>query len=97
MCVLLAGRAAEEEFFGEISSGAQDDLEKVTDLAYAYVTKYGMSTLGNIAYSDNAGRGMIREPITINPCTRNLLVLTRFQSTLANRILKIRLSLLTPK
>eukprot|EP01128_Nolandella_sp_AFSM9_P008601 TRINITY_DN5289_c0_g1_i1.p1 TRINITY_DN5289_c0_g1~~TRINITY_DN5289_c0_g1_i1.p1 ORF type:complete len:777 (+),score=236.41 TRINITY_DN5289_c0_g1_i1:10-2340(+) len=62
LCVLLAGRVAEEEFFGNVSSGAQDDLEKVTDLAYGFVVKYGMSSLGNISYSDNAGREYMGKP-----------------------------------
>ncbi|WP_343079096.1 ATP-dependent zinc metalloprotease FtsH [Ostreiculturibacter nitratireducens] len=43
MVVLLAGRAAEEIVFGEISTGAADDLAKVTDIARECVTRYGMS------------------------------------------------------
>jgi hypothetical protein len=37
MCVALAGRAAEQLFFGEITTGAQDDLRRVTQMAYAQV------------------------------------------------------------
>ena len=42
MCALLGGRAAEEIVFNEISSGALDDLEKVTKLAYSMVANYGL-------------------------------------------------------
>ena len=43
MCAALGGRAAEEIFFGKISTGALSDLEKVTKQAYAMITIYGMS------------------------------------------------------
>jgi cell division protease FtsH len=43
LCVLLGGRAAEELVFGDVSTGAQDDLHKVSELARAMVTTYGMS------------------------------------------------------
>ena len=43
IAVLLGGRAAEEVFFGDISTGAQNDLEKATDTARKMVTMYGMS------------------------------------------------------
>ncbi|MGR3173544.1 MAG: ATP-dependent zinc metalloprotease FtsH [Candidatus Scalindua sp.] len=47
LCVLLAGRAAEEIVFNELSTGAQNDLERITKLARNYVCKFGMSkTLG---------------------------------------------------
>lgn len=49
MVVLLAGRAAEDLVFGEISTGASDDLAKVTDIARECVTRYGMSeTVGHV-------------------------------------------------
>ncbi len=44
LCVLLAGRAAEEVVFNELSTGAQNDLERVTKLARNYVCKFGMSS-----------------------------------------------------
>ena len=49
---LLAGRAAEEYKFGEITTGAKDDLNKATDIARAMVCSYGMSSLGTIALDD---------------------------------------------
>lgn len=53
MCATLGGRAAEEVFLGRISTGAANDLERVTRLAYAMVTYYGMSEeLPNVNYYD---------------------------------------------
>jgi cell division protease FtsH len=43
LAVLLAGRAAEQLAFGEVTTGAADDLAKATDIAHAMVTRYGMS------------------------------------------------------
>jgi cell division protease FtsH len=43
LCVLLGGRVAEEIVFGDVSTGAQDDLQKATDIALAMVSRYGMS------------------------------------------------------
>ncbi|MBI1832044.1 MAG: ATP-dependent zinc metalloprotease FtsH, partial [Planctomycetes bacterium] len=43
LCVLLGGRVAEELVFGDVSTGAQDDLQKATDIALSMVTQYGMS------------------------------------------------------
>ncbi|WP_298960199.1 ATP-dependent zinc metalloprotease FtsH [uncultured Roseibium sp.] len=52
MAVLMGGRAAEEIVFGEISTGASDDLQKVTEIARDMVMRYGMETdLGNRVYS----------------------------------------------
>ena len=56
MCVLLAGRAAERVFFDEISTGASDDLQKVTDIARSMVTRYGMEDkLGQAALESESG------------------------------------------
>ena len=56
MCATLAGRAAEEIFLGRISTGAANDLERITQLAYAMVVYYGMSDkLPNINYSKIQG------------------------------------------
>jgi cell division protease FtsH len=52
MAVLMGGRAAEEIVFGEISTGASDDLQKVTEVARDMVMRYGMDAgLGNRAYA----------------------------------------------
>jgi cell division protease FtsH len=53
MAVLLGGRAAETLVFEEMSTGAADDLAKVTDIARAMVVRYGMNErLGNVAYEE---------------------------------------------
>ncbi|MBL8855943.1 MAG: ATP-dependent zinc metalloprotease FtsH [Planctomycetaceae bacterium] len=49
--ILLAGTLAEELVYPEVSTGAQNDLERATDLAYRMVTEFGMSSLGRINYS----------------------------------------------
>ena len=58
MCATLAGRAAEELFLGRISTGAANDLEHTTKIAYAMVAYYGMSeTLPHINYYDMQSDG----------------------------------------
>ena len=57
ICSLLGGRAAEELFTGHISTGAANDLERVTKQAYAMVVYYGMSDkLPNLSYYDSTGQ-----------------------------------------
>ncbi len=57
ICSTLAGRAAEELFIGHISTGAANDLERVTKQAYAMVVYYGMSErLPNLCYYDSTGQ-----------------------------------------
>ena len=57
LCATLGGRAAEDLFFDEVSSGALDDLEKVTKLAYTMVAYYGLNDkLGNISFYDSTGQ-----------------------------------------
>lgn len=56
MCATLGGRAAEDVVFGKISSGALNDLERVTKSAYAMVSYLGMSKeVGNLSYYDSSG------------------------------------------
>ena len=57
LCAMLAGRASEEINFGKISSGALDDLEKVTKQAYTMVAYYGLSEkIGNLSFYDSTGQ-----------------------------------------
>jgi cell division protease FtsH len=57
MCATLAGRAAEELMFDKISTGALNDLEKITRQARAMVTIYGLNEkIGNITYYDSSGQ-----------------------------------------
>jgi AFG3 family protein len=53
MSMTLGGRVAEDVVFGAISTGAQNDLERITKMAYAMVTMYGMNDkVGNISFND---------------------------------------------
>ena len=56
MCSLIGGRVAEEMVTGQPSSGALNDLERLTKMAYAMVTYYGMSDkIGNMSFYDSTG------------------------------------------
>jgi cell division protease FtsH len=69
IAVLLGGRAAEELVFGQLSTGAADDLSKATDIARSMVTRYGMlPELGPLAYETEPGTflaGMPRSPVKL--------------------------------
>jgi len=53
ICKTLGGRAAEEIVFGKISTGAQNDLDQITKMAYAIITVYGMNKrVGNVSFYD---------------------------------------------
>jgi cell division protease FtsH len=57
MVATMGGRAAEQVIFGQISTGALSDLEKVTKQAYAMVTYYGLDdVIGNLSYYDSTGQ-----------------------------------------
>lgn len=57
LCSLVAGRASEEIFIGRISTGAQNDLERATKIAFGLVAYYGMSPeVGNLSYYDSTGQ-----------------------------------------
>jgi cell division protease FtsH len=59
----LGGRASEDIFFGKISTGAQNDLQQITRMAYAMVTVYGMNEkLGNISFYDPQQDQMFTKP-----------------------------------
>lgn len=63
MSMTLGGRAAEELVFGKISTGAQNDLERITKLAYAMVTIYGMNDkIGNVSFNDAQGEYQFNKP-----------------------------------
>ena len=67
ICSLLGGRAAEELFLGRISTGAANDLERVTRIAYAMVVYYGMSEkLPNINYHEQGGDYSFQKPYSDN-------------------------------
>jgi ATP-dependent metalloprotease FtsH len=57
MCSALGGRASEEINFGKVSTGALNDLERVTKQAYAMVTYFGLSDeIGNLSFYDSSGQ-----------------------------------------
>src|SRR5205809_5453306 len=63
ICMTLGGRASEEIFFGKISTGAQNDLQQITRIAYAMVTVYGMNDkVGNISYYDPQQENAFTKP-----------------------------------
>jgi len=63
ICMALGGRAAEQVFFGKISTGAADDLKKVTKIAYAQVAIYGMNErVGNVSYQQEEGDSQFTKP-----------------------------------
>jgi cell division protease FtsH len=60
MAVLLGGRAAEDVVFRHLSTGAADDLAKVTNIARSMVMRYGMvKNLGHVAYEEEQSRFLI--------------------------------------
>merc|ERR1711983_700393 len=63
MCMTLGGRAAEEIFFKRITTGAQDDLQKVTKSAYAQITQYGMNErVGNVSFEQDKSGMVLDKP-----------------------------------
>jgi len=64
MCMTLGGRASEQIFFGKITTGAQDDLKKVTQIAYAQIVQFGMSDkIGNLSFDlAQPGEPMFEKP-----------------------------------
>jgi AFG3 family protein len=63
ICMTLGGRAAEEIMFGKISTGAQNDLQQITKIAYSMVTVYGMNNnVGNVSFYDPQQDQMFTKP-----------------------------------
>lgn len=63
ICMTLGGRAAEEIFFGKISTGASNDLQQITKMAYSMITVYGMNEkVGNISYYDPQADNTFTKP-----------------------------------
>ncbi|MCH2044243.1 MAG: ATP-dependent zinc metalloprotease FtsH [Saprospiraceae bacterium] len=63
MCGLLAGRAAEEVTFGRISTGAQNDLDRVTQIAYGMISIYGMNEkVGNVSFYAMRNNNQFEKP-----------------------------------
>ncbi|MBI5859053.1 MAG: ATP-dependent zinc metalloprotease FtsH [Sphingobacteriales bacterium] len=63
ICMTLGGRASEEIFFSKISTGAQNDLQQITRIAYSMVTVYGMNDkVGNISFYDPQQENAFTKP-----------------------------------
>ncbi len=65
ICMTLGGRAAEEIFFGKISTGAANDLQQITKIAYSMVTAYGMNKkVGNVSFYDPGQENTFTKPFS---------------------------------
>ena len=65
ICMTLGGRAAEEIFFGKISTGAANDLQQITKIAYSMVTAYGMNKkIGNVSFYDPSQENTFTKPFS---------------------------------
>jgi cell division protease FtsH len=65
ICMTLGGRAAETIFFGKISTGASNDLQQITKMAYAMVTVYGMNDkVGNVSFYDPSQDNTFTKPFS---------------------------------
>jgi AFG3 family protein len=67
MCMALGGRAAETIMFNHLSTGAQNDLQKVTQMAYSIIAEYGMSsTIGHLSFPRNDNVINVEKPFSEN-------------------------------
>ncbi len=65
ICMTLGGRASEDIFFGKISTGASNDLQQITKIAYSMITVYGMNEkIGNISYYDPNQENVFTKPFS---------------------------------
>ncbi len=74
ICGLLGGRVCEEQFFNQTFTGAQNDLERATQIAYSMVCKFGMSDLGLITYAD----GGYEKPFSSGTNLVSLLIYNKY-------------------
>ena len=103
MCMTLGGRASELIFFGDFSTGAQDDLRKVTDSAYGQILRYGMNEkVGHVSfdlsesvvkpYSEATGKLVDEEVrLMIQEAMDRTLELLREKKDLTERLAKVLL------
>lgn len=80
MCTMLGGRVAEDIIFGRVSTGAQNDLERITQMAYSIITLYGMNPkVGQISFNPNRDEYTLTKPYseataqTIDEEVRNMI------------------------
>lgn len=91
ICMTLGGRAAEELVFGDISTGAQNDLERTTDMVYAMITLYGMNKeLGPFSFKDLGNEYSLKRPYSEETAT----LIDEQARIIINRCYEITLNLL---
>lgn len=94
MCVTLGGRAAEELVFNKISTGAGDDLMRVTQSAYGMITYYGMNNkVGNVSFYDPQGQHQFNRPYseeTASMIDNEARIIIEHQYNRAKNLLKER-------
>ena len=92
MCATLGGRAAEEIIYNKISTGALNDLEKVSKQAKAMVLIYGFNEeIGNVTYYDSAGEQTFNKPYsedTAKKIDTEIKQIIETEYTRAKKILK---------
>jgi AFG3 family protein len=100
ICMTLGGRASEELFFDKISTGAQNDLQQITKIAYSMVTVYGMNDkVGNVSFYDPQQENAFTKPYSeetsklIDQEVRKLIddAYTRTKGLLAQKKEQVRL------
>ena len=96
MVMMMGGRMAEELIFDSVSTGAQNDLERITQMAYAMVTDYGMSDkIGYLSYNLSSHR---EEPFYDKPYSENTArVIDEEVKTIIERVREAARELLTEK
>lgn len=99
ICMSLGGRASEELNFNKISTGAQNDLQQITRMAYAMVTVYGMNKkIGNVSFYDPAAENQFTKPYSeetsklIDEEVRNLIdgAYTRTKQLLTEKSVQVQ-------
>jgi cell division protease FtsH len=75
IAILLGGRAAEDIIFGDISTGASNDLERVTNIARSMIAEYGMSeAIGQVNYAERGGNQFLGGSLTQRPYSEETAV-----------------------
>ena len=90
----LGGRASEQIFFGKISTGASNDLQQITRMAYGMVTAYGMSDkIGNVSFYDPTQENTFTKPFSEGTGK----IIDEEVKTIIDRAYQLTIQLLTEK
>ena len=94
ICMTLGGRASEQIFFGKISTGASNDLQQITRMAYGMVTAYGMSDkIGNVSFYDPTQENTFTKPFSEGTGK----IIDEEVKTIIDRAYQLTIQLLTEK